>query len=600
MARLIFDIEANGLLDMVTKIHCVALIEEDGTDVQVFGGPTDEKIRNVLSHLEDAPCLIGHNILDYDLRALKKVYPSFKPKGQKIDTLICSQLIWTDLRNQDFAFQRKNPDFPGKLIGRHSLKAWGYRIGEFKGELKDTEDANWFDTWSQELEDYCAQDIRVTQKFWNLIKSKQFSEGAIELEMELKEWILLQEEAGAPFDAEAAKKLYAELAAERSTLEAQLQAHFPPVEHVTKFIPKKNNATKGYVAGVEFNKAKFVAFNPRSHKQVAERLISQRGWKPEDFTETGEPCTDSEVLESLAKEWPECGLLARHAEIQKIIGLVAEGKSAYLKCEKGGRIHGRVKTCGTVTGRCAHSDPNLGNIPRKGDLGHKVRALFKAPAGYSLVGCDAKGLELRMLAHFIARYDGGKYVEVVTKGDPHSYHQELAGLPTRDNAKTFIYGFIYGAGDSKIGQIVGKGASVGKKLRLKFLKQFPALDELKNAVEAAVRRQGFLFGLDKRRLHVRSLHSALNTLLQSAGALVMKMAVILFNRECEARGWIKNGTVRQVLFVHDEIQSLVRIGMEEEVKRLAIESIQKAGEYFNLRCQTDGDSKSGPDWGCTH
>ncbi len=601
MTGLIFDIEANGLLDTVTKIHCLAIQEENGTEVQVFGGVTDEKIRNALSHLEDASCLIGHNILDYDLRALQKIYPAFKPRGKKLDTLICSQLIWTDLRNQDFMFKRKHPDYPGKQIGRHGLKAWGYRLGVFKGEVADDEDGTkWYEQWSPELEAYCAQDVRVNKAFLDLIKSKNFSQQAIDLEMEFKEYAIDQETEGLPFDEEAAKKFYAELAAERSQVEAELKPFFPPWEQVTKFTPKRDNAKKGYVAGVPFDKKKLVEFNPRSHKQVADRLITQRGWKPEDFTESGAPSTDADVMEALGKEWPECKLLARHAELQKIIGMVAEGKSAYLKCVKNGRIHGRLKTCGTVTGRCAHSDPNLGNIPRRSALGKRVRTLFAAPHGFSLVGTDAKGLEIRMLAHFLAKFDGGAYAKIAVEGDPHSFHQEMAGLDNRDNSKTFFYGWLYGAGDAKIGLIIGKGASAGQRLRIMFLKKFKALGALKDQVTAVAKQRGYLIGLDGRRLHVRAVYSALNTLLQSAGAVLVKVWTCLFNRELRRRGLYQAGNARMVVHVHDEFQILVREGYEQEVSEIALETIIKAGEQLGLRVRTEGDAKHGKDWGETH
>jgi DNA polymerase I-like protein with 3'-5' exonuclease and polymerase domains len=205
-----------------------------------------------------------------------------------------------------------------------------------------------------------------------------------------------------------------------------------------------------------------------------------------------------------------------------------------------------------------------------------------------------------MLAHFLARFDGGNYVKIVVDGDPHSYHQQLAELPTRDNAKTFIYGFIYGAGDEKLGLIVGKGASVGRKLRLTFLKKFAALDQLKTEVAAKAKQYNMIAGLDGRKLHIRAIYSSLNTLLQSAGALVMKQAVVLFNRAIREKGYYQNGSVRQVAFVHDEIQSLVREDLVDEIKKLKIECIQKAGEAFGLRCPTDGDAKSGANWGETH
>lgn len=604
MAGLIFDIESNGFLPELTKIHCIAMRDEAGGEVRSFGGKTDEKIRNVLSHLEDAPVLIGHNIIEFDVPALQKVYPSFKPKGQLWDTLLDSQVIWSDLRDRDFSFQRKNPDFPSSLIGRHSLKAWGVRIGVYKGTIikKDEEAEDTFAEWTQELEDYCKQDVVVNAKFYEMIKSNEkFSQQAHDMEMEFKQYMLDQEREGFPFDEAGAKSLYAELAAERAELEPKLRLAFPAWTVSKDFIPKRDNKAKGYIKDVPFKKTKLVEFNPRSHKHIAERLVAIRGWKPEEFTEGGTPSTDADILEALGAQWPECKDLARHAEIQKIIGMVAEGKSAYLKkVAADGRLRGRVATCGTVTGRCAHKEPNLGNIPRRSPLGKRVRKLFTTIPGYSLVGADAKGLELRMLAHFLAAFDGGKYVGIVVDGDPHEFHRSLAGLETRDQSKTFIYGFIYGAGDAKIGLIVSKGTSAGRALRLTFLKRFPALSALKDAVASKAKTQGWIKGLDGRRLHVRAVYSSLNTLLQSAGALVMKMAVILYNREIRRRGWYQSGAVRQVAFVHDEIQSLVKHGLEEEVKHVKVQSIIDAGCFFALRAPTDGDAKHGLTWGDTH
>lgn len=606
MSGLIFDIETNGLLPDLTKVHCIGVRDEAGGEVRSFGGKTDEKIRNFLTHLEEAPVLIGHNIIEFDVPALQKIYPAFKPKGLLWDTMLDCQTIWTDLRDRDFKFQKKHPDFPTKHIGKQSLQAWGVRIGEYKMEiLKDMtteEKAAKFAEWTEELEAYCRQDVVVTAKLYEMIKGHaRFSMQAHLMEMEFKQYMLDQEREGFPFDVQAAQRLYAELVAERAGLEAELQAAFPPWHVYKDFVPKRDNKKKGYVKGEPFKKSKLVSFNPRSHDHIADRLVTVRGWKPESFTDKGKPETDGDVLDALAKEWPECKALARHVEIQKIIGMVAEGKSAYLKMvSPDGRLRGRVGTCGTVTGRCSHKEPNLGNIPRRGPLGKRVRALFITIPGYKLVGADAKGLELRMLAHFLAKFDGGKYTVIVCEGDPHAYHQGLAGLPTRDDAKTFIYGFIYGAGDAKIGLIIGKGASSGRKLRFTFLKKFPALNALKDAVADKAKTYSYIKGLDGRSLFIRAVYSSLNTLLQSAGALVMKQAVILFNREIRKRGWYQSGAVRQVAMVHDEIQCLVREELVEEVQQLTVECIRKAGEHFSLRCPTDGDSKHGLSWAETH
>jgi DNA polymerase I-like protein with 3'-5' exonuclease and polymerase domains len=595
----IFDIETNGFLDTVTKVHCIAYCDEAGGVVQSVGGRTDEGIRAFLSHLEDAPVLIGHNIIEFDLAVLRKVYPAFKPRGQAWDTLLDSQWMFTDLLDLDYQTKRKNADFPAKIIGRHSLKAWGYRLGVLKGEFGELTD--WAE-WSKEMQDYCMQDVIVNRKLYDTLRnSPRWCQAAHDMEMEFKQYMLDQEREGCPFNETKAKEIYAELAAERATLEASLSTAFKPWTQTTDFIPKRNNSAKGYVAGEVFKKTKEVTFNPRSHQHIADRLIAERGWQPEAFTETGQAETDSEVLEALGRKWPECKTLARHSEIQKAIGMIAEGKSAYLKMvAPDGRLRGKVNTCSTVTGRCSHKEPNLGNVPRKGELGKKIRTLFTAVPGCSLVGGDAKGLELRCMGHFLAPIDGGAYAKIVIEGDPHEFHRVLADLESRDDSKTFIYGFIYGAGDAKIGLIIHKGQSAGRALRHKFLKRFPALDRLKAAVASKARTHGYIHGLDGRRIHVRAVYSSLNTLLQSAGALVMKWAVIHFNREIRARGWYQEHSVRQVAFVHDEIQALVLNGYEERVQTLMCESIREGGKHFNFRLPTDGDSKKGGTWNDTH
>jgi len=599
MAGLIFDIETNGLLPTVTKVHCL-VVKELGPDGRKWsvGGHTDEGIRNLLPHLEEAPLLIGHNIIEYDIPVLKKVYPGFNPKGNSFDTLLDSQWMYTDLRDLDFNLRRKNPDFPTKLIGRHSLEAWGVRLGHLKGDFGKT--ADW-EQWSQAMQDYCERDVTVTEHVYNMIvQSVRFNQRAHNTEMEFKPYILDQEKEGFPLDQERAKLLYAELAAERADLEKTLAGSFEPWEVSKAFVPKRDNKTRGYKAGVPFNKTKLVHFNPRSHSHIADRLIKVYGWQPEEFTEGGSPSTDVEVLTSLAKSIPVCVPLSRHAELQKIIGMVSEGKSAYLKLvTKEGRLHGRVGTCSTVTARCNHYEPNLGNVPRRSDLGVRVRGLFTAIPGYSLVGSDAKGLELRCLAHYLAKFDGGEYAKLVVEGDPHKFHQELTGLPTKDVTKTFFYGWLYGAGDTKIGSIISKGAVAGKRLRLQFLNRFPALSALKSAVGKKA-KGGFINGIDGRRLVVRSEHAALNTLLQSCGAILMKEWLLLINREIRQRGLYQAADVRQVAFVHDEIVALVRNGKEEEFENICTASIEQAGEHFGLRVKLACDTKRGHSWQETH
>ena len=264
-----------------------------------------------------------------------------------------------------------------------------------------------------------------------------------------------------------------------------------------------------------------------------------------------------------------------------------------------GRVHGKVITNGAVTGRMTHSSPNMAQIPNAGSIyGPECRECWTVEDGNVLVGCDASGLELRMLAHYMK--DEG-YVRTVTEGsskdgtDVHTVNQRAAGLSTRDNAKTFIYAFLYGAGDGKIGSIVGGTAKDGARLKAKFLSQTPALAQLLGRVGKQAAK-GWVPGLDGRRIWVRSEHAALNSLLQGAGAVVMKKALVLFDDKVTANKW----QIKYVANVHDEAQIECPKDIAEDVGKAFRQSIIEAGEYFKLRCPLDGEYKIGRNWRETH
>ena len=264
-----------------------------------------------------------------------------------------------------------------------------------------------------------------------------------------------------------------------------------------------------------------------------------------------------------------------------------------------GRVHGRVITNGAVTGRMTHSSPNMAQIPNAGSVyGHECRECWTVEEGNVLVGCDASGLELRMLAHYMKDED---YVKTVVEGsskdgtDVHTKNQKAAGLQTRDQAKTFIYAFLYGAGPSKIGSIVGGGAKDGERLITSFLKATPALQRLRDTV-GKYAGKGFVPGLDGRKIWVRSEHAALNSLLQGAGAIVMKKALCIFYDKIKANKW----PVKLVANVHDEIQMETTPEFADIVGKAARMSIIEAGEHFKLRCPLDGEYKYGRTWRDTH
>jgi len=567
--KVIWDIEADNLLDEVTQVWCHVFRDVDTDDVYTFD-PT--QLDEALKFLDDkVTLLIGHNIIDYDLRVLNKLY-GYQYKGKLLDTLVYSRTIWPHLKELDFKSYQKGK-FDSKMIGSHSLKAWGYRLGELKGSFNTGIDS--FSEYSTEMLDYCVQDTNVNKVLYERIMSKGFSQGALELEQKLHTLLVQQEERGFPFDVTKAEQLFTTLQTRKLDIEQQLQETFEPT-----IIEMKT-------------KTKTVPFNPASRQQIADRLI-KRGWKPDLFTESGEPKVDETVLAGI--DMPEAELLNEYLMLNKRIGQIGTGKQAWLKLQKEGKIHGRVNHMGAVTSRCTHNNPNLGQVPSVGaPFGKECRELFTSPSGYSLLGADASGLELRCLAHYMAAYDDGKYSSVVLDGDVHTTNQEAAGLPTRSNAKTFIYGFLYGAGDEKIGKIVGKGSKEGKALKTKFLNGLPALKMLRQKVSKAAEK-GWIRGLDGRIIPIRHSHAALNTLLQSCGAIICKTWYVYVAEALEKAGL----DAQIVAFVHDEVQVVVKKGQEDEAGRLIQRAMRDVEQQFKFRCRLDSEYQYGNNWADTH
>lgn len=590
--RLIVDLESNGLLNEVSLIHCIVAKDVDTGQVYTF---RPDEIRQGLDLMMKADQLILHNGINYDLPVIQKLYPDFTFDGGRIvDTLVLSRLIWADLSDRD---SRGGSKVEAKLKGSHSLKAWGQRLGFPKAEYN----GGW-ETFSEEMLEYNAVDVEVTDRLWRLIESKAYAQKAIELEHKVAFLVSRQERHGFAFDGEAAVKLVAALQRRQQELEAELQDTFPPFVQADGYVePKKTvnykNPTKAsIVAGAPYHKIKIVVFNPGSRHHIADRLTKLFGWKPTEFTEAGTPRVDEDVLSKL--KYPQAKLLTEYLMLQKRLGMLADGKNGWIKKVRNGRIHGEMITNGAVTGRATHRNPNLSQVPSVGSpYGTECRALFTASPKKKLVGIDVSGLELRMLAHFMYPYDGGKYGQEVVNGDIHTVNQHAAGLETRAQAKTFCYAYLYGAGSVKIGSIIGKGPKEGQRLKDRFLKNTPALGKLVSEISSAAQR-GYLIGLDGRHLHIRSEHSALNTLLQSAGALVCKRWLVEVDMEIERRGW--RDKAQQVVWSHDEIQVEVDEDIADEFGKTAVECIARAEKFFNIRVPLTGEYKIGNNWAETH
>ena len=435
--ELIFDIETNGFLENMTVIHCLWTIETTtGQRSDYADKPGYQPISKGIERLRKAKRLIGHNILKFDIPAINKIYPGTLPfeiddLHRYRDTMVLARLMWPDMKQAD-AMRRKTPSgaasFPGKLVGAHKLEAWGYRLKCMKGEYgKDApEGVDIWAEWNEEMHAYCGQDVEVTLKLWDHIQRAQPPQPAEDLEHEFAFVLAKMEANGFCFNEQGAVDLYSDLVKKRSELERRLQEIFPPEEVCETFIPKANNAKMGYVKGVPFIKRKTVVFNPSSRQQVARRLIGA-GWVPEEFTASGEPQIDDATLVGI--EHPGAQTLAEYFLINKRIGQIAEGDQAWLRLVRGGKIFGAINPNGAVTGRCTHSNPNIGQVPKVGKaFGWECRSLFSARTGWKLVGIDLSGLELRCLGHYMAAFDGGKYGREVVDGDIHWVNVLAMGL----------------------------------------------------------------------------------------------------------------------------------------------------------------------------
>jgi hypothetical protein len=635
--RYVFDCETNGLLQQLDRLHCLGLKDLDSGKYHSFADQKGHRpIREGVEMLNSAELLVGHNIIGFDIKALRKVYPWFAPKAQLRDTLLIAKLFWPHIKDTDWARAAKG-QLPKKYIGRHSLAAWGYRIGVLKTEY----DGGW-DAWTPTMHSYMGDDVTATSALLERIEARANKLGlplydanpkpgadCIELEHRVAEIVEKVIEHGFAFDKAKATKLFAKIATRKAALEADLARVFPPKTVESIFVPKKNNKKVGYVKGVPFTKRKVVPFKPSSRRHVSERLI-KLGWQPEAYGKDGYPTVDDDILRALP--YPQAGVLAEFFLVDKRLGMIANGKEAWLKHETNGRIRSQIDSLGAHTGRMTHKKINQAQVPglidkktgKPAPYGAECRECFKADDGYVLVGCDADALELRDLAGYMARFDGGAYIETVLRGDKskgtdmHTINAKALGC-SRDVAKIYFYAMIYGSGDKNLAVILGfKGTDKflrkkGAESKAKLMKAVPALGKLLKAVakkkvevERVIKGKKEklkvirMRGLDGRPLESRSENAALNTLLQSAGAIQMKRGLVILYDDLIAKGWTFGKEFSIVALVHDEWQTNVLPHLVEEYGETACEAIRKAGRYYSFRCPLEAQYSSGANWKETH
>jgi DNA polymerase I len=610
---LVFDVETDGLLDVCTRIW-VLVIGDLGTgevtrytDYDPLFPPVSEGVQRLLG----AECLVAHNGLSFDIPAIEKITGVRLNTEKLFDTLVAGRLY--------------NPE----RFGGHSLDSYGVELGLLKGQHTD------WSCYSEEMAGYCEQDVRVTLALAQKLAVVLDWGTSYAVERSTAEVIELQMRTGFQLNVREASMLAASLDQERAGLIAELQAAFPPVYVGTGlFTPKRDNQKAGYVRDASFTQVDLQEFNPASSHHVARRLANRYGWIA-PLTEKGNPNITDTVLARL--DYPEVPLLLRFARLDKMWTQLASPPKLRLGkpvgggwlhyCDEAGVVRGYVNSNGAVTGRMTHSRPNSANIDKES----RMRALWTARPGRKLVGADAEGLELRMLAHYLWRWDGGAFTASLLEGkkengtDAHSINRRNTDLFSRDGAKALIYATLYGAGDEKAGETwiadwrssgrpirewpawarsktgqLKPAPVIGKKVKQSLITGIRGFAELLTAVKVAAQR-GWLKGLDGRKLRCRSQHAALNTLLQGGGAVVMKVAVIEYHREVVSnRGWTYGDQFMYVATVHDEVQQDVRPECAEEAGRLFTEAIQRAGRVLGVKCRLDGSYDVGDNWSQTH
>lgn len=578
---LLFDSETDGLLSELTRVHCLCLMRPDEAVPRRYhddpGLPRDGSLSAALEQLECADEIVAHNLIGFDLPALVKVYPGWAPRGRLRDSLTIARTIWPEehLKSLDSTSIRRLRPLPPKLVGRHSLKAWGHRLRDLKGESPTS-----WKHLTPELLDYCAQDVSVLTLLWARIQAHGPTTEQIELEQAFAPIVQRQIERGFMLDRSSVANLTMGLVARRATLDRDLREAFPDFrdEYET---PK-----------MKLRRTRVTVFNPNSRAHIARGLTEKHGWRPKEFTDDGSPKMDEAVVRALP--YPEARLIGERLMVQKRLGQVAEGEQAWLKLVKDdGRVHGVMLHNAAVTARCTHSRPNMSAVPKMDKpWGPECRRCWVAAPGHVLVVTDAAGIDARVLGHYAAKFDGGELASMLLEGDLHQRNADVLGT-SRHKAKTLLYATLYGAQAGKAAKILGTGAAAGKAGRQKLLNSMPGLNVLIKAVTAHAAANGWVRTLDGRRLWIRKRNAALNTLIQGGSSILLKKAIVL--ADGGPVGWTGS---TMVAFVHDEVVLEVPDAgsLSAQAGAAMRAAIVEAGVHFKLRVPLDAKTVVGKDW----
>ena len=643
MRRLLFDLEGNGLLPDLTTIHCIAAVDIDTGDAGSWG---PKQIPQALAYLAQADKLIAHFGIGYDFPALEKVCGFKVPEEKQVDTVVISRLKFPNIAELDARFSetriKKGLPPMKEHTGKHTIAAWGVRLGL---EKKHTDIEDW-STWTPEMQERCVGDVATALRLWKYLDPDNMSQRAIELEHRVARLCRKITEAGWPFDTEKAAALQVKLTQEKWELEKQLKAEFGCwVVNKGEWTPKRDNKKLGYAKGCAASKIEVVYFNPGSRQHI-ERCLRAKGWKPEEFTDSGQAKLSEEVIDSIAAEFPQAKDLTRYLMVDKRLGQLANGDNAWLRHVKDdGRIHAEYNPMGAITSRASHFNPNIAQVPALASTyGKECRELFYVPETWGEeLGADMAGLEGRCFSHYLAKYDGGKYGEALLKSDPHwqvvlaigfvapgterDKHNQLHTIVRESGAKRLFYAMLYGSGDEKAGRIILEACrqalkagfpevykhffgddeapapkvlkKIGAKAKYDVIQGIEGFNELKATIKR-LGYSGYLPGLDGRRLPIRSDHAALNTLLQSAGAILCKQWICDAYDALIADGLRWGEDFWFLGWIHDEVQVACRNGLGDRIGRIITDAARASGPKFAFRLDLDSEFKLGRSWADTH
>lgn len=637
MKTFICDIEANGLYDTVSQVHCIVIKEKGTKNVRTYYDnnrialpnlPRTGTILEGIAALEKADCVVGHNFIDYDIRVIKKLYPDFKFDIKKIrDTLIRSYLS-NPHRERHPNCPPTKPTVDGrKPIGAHSLENFGYVVGRGKVEHED-----WI-TFTSEMLHRCVEDVQITDLVDDYL-AEEMSDWSWKRSENIEKhfrFILSEQEAyGWLVDKKQLERCLVQLEAELNLLDKELYAQIPLRVVGTKK-PTKALGVKGKVTSVaskwfdnqdniiagEFSKVKFEQINLNSDKQLKDFLLTE-GWIPTEWNykkikkrfikdDSGSNIKLSPKLtdDSLESVKGTCGkLIVRRIQLRHRQSQIQGWKE---RVRSDGRIGAGGNSCGTNTGRVTHR--TVVNVPKAEDgvfFGKEMRSIFAVKKDYSLVGADLSALENRIAAHFTWKYDGGEYAARLLSGDPHQYLADRWGY-SRSSCKNVNYAIMYGAQFLKIQSMLGCGPKKARYLFSDWWEVNPALKELKERLENSLEKRGekkggqlskhaFIKGIDGRKIFVRSWHSIMNSLFQNAGSMVNKVATIKIYKRMQEQG-IRGHFVGNF---HDEIQAEIHKDDIKKYKKIVLQSFKEAGEFFELNIPIEGECKVGANWCQTH